>query len=30
VFKVRMDEIEFLPEGALSGSTERFADRRWG
>ena len=28
VFKLRMDEIEFLPEGALPGSTERFADRR--
>ncbi len=30
VFKVRLDEIEFLPEGSLSGSTERFADRRQG
>ncbi len=30
VLKLHMDEIEFLPEGALSGSSERFADRRWG
>ena len=29
VFKLRMDSIELLPEGALSGSTERLADRRW-
>ena len=29
VFKLRMDEIEFLSEGALSGSNERFTDRRW-
>jgi phenylacetate-CoA ligase len=30
VFKLRMDEIEFLSEGALSANTERFADQRWG
>lgn len=30
VFKLRMDDIEFLPVGALSGITEGFADRRWG
>jgi len=30
VFKLRMDEIEFLSEGALPGNAEKFVDRRWG
>lgn len=30
VFKLRMDEIEFLSKGALPSDCERFVDRRWG
>ncbi len=30
VLKLSMDSIELLPQGALSGSAERLADRRWG
>jgi phenylacetate-CoA ligase len=30
VFKLRMDEIEFLSEGVLLSDTVRFLDRRWG